>query len=249
MPAQLTDRLMISRAGVLLRATLAEVIALVTGAVDQTDPSQPQSASDDFIGGSAETGEIGSLGWSFTNGSWAKLAAIAGRPGVGRRTGVTTANTVCSFFLGNAVTDTNFLFSEFNEFTFIWKEGAGAQTDMTLQIGLFSSLGSVTPTNGAYVEIKPADSNYFAVSRAASVETRTNTGQARDTAWHKIKIRRVSATEIRVNFDAQPEVVLTTNIPAAATALNFGFQFAQTGTVARLVDVDFASYKLLAQVR
>lgn len=218
-------------------------------AYDIEDPSTAQVLADDFIAGSAETGEIGLLGWSFTNGSITKLNGIQGRPGVVRHTGSTIANQVCSFHLANAVGDTVCRFDEWDEATIVFKEAAGAQTDMSLQIGVMSALGNLTTTHGLYLEILPADSNYFVVCRNNSTQTRVDTGIARGTSWIKLQIRRVSATEVRFQINGASEVTITTNVPDAADTLSFGKQSAQTGTTARNIDLDFASIKLLPIAR
>lgn len=218
-------------------------------AYDIEDPSTPQVLADDFIAGSAETGEIGLLGWSFTNGSITKLNGVQGRPGVVRHTGSTTANQVCSFYLANTVGDTICRFDEFDEFTFIIKEAAAAQTDMSLQVGVMNALGNLTTTHGLYLEILPADSNYFLVTRNNSAQTRVDTGIARGTNWAKVQARRVSATEVRFQVNGGSEVTVTTNIPDAADTLALGKQSAQTGTTARNIDIDFASIKLLPIAR
>lgn len=217
--------------------------------IDVADPTTAVLLADDFIAGSGETGEIGLTGWSFTNGSVTKLNGIQSHPGVVRRAGSTTANQVVSFHLGNAVGDTVCRFDEFDEFTFVIKEAAAAQTDMSLQVGIMSALGNLTTTHGMYLEILPADSNYFLVTRNNSAQNRVDTGVARGTAWAKIKGRRVSATEVRYAINGGSEITVTANIPDAADTIAFGMQSAQTGTTARNMDIDFASIKLLPIAR
>lgn len=212
---------------------------------DPVDPTAPYFIADDFIGGSVETGEIGDFGWSFTNGSITKLNGIQAHPGTVRNTGSTTANQVCSFYLANAVGDTICRFDEFDECTFVFKEAAASQTDMTLQMGVINPFGNTTPTHGCYLEIKPADSNYFFVCRNTGAETRTDSGVARSTNWIKVRIRRINSSTVRFNINGGADVDITANIPDAADALGLGKQSAQTGTTARNIDIDWFSFKML----
>lgn len=217
--------------------------------VDLADPTVARVFADELIGGSAETGELGELGWSFTNGSITKLNGIQAHPGTLRHTGSTTANQVVSFYLANAVSDTQFRFDEWDEATFIFKEAAASQTDATFQFGVLAALGNTAPAHGVYLEIKPADSNYFFVARNNAAETRTDSGVARSTNWIKIKFRRASSTDVRFSINGGAEVSITSNVPDAADALAIGRQGAQTGTTARNVDLDFISFKLLGITR
>lgn len=220
------------------------------GAVDPCDPTTPFFGFSDFIEGSAETGEIGGGGWSFTNGSVTKLDGIQNHPGIVRRTNGTTANQVASFYIGNAVGDQVCRFDEWDEATFVFKEGAANQADMTLQIGIFDAMGTHTPVHGAYLELKPADTNYFLVVRNGSVENRYDTGIAgRTTNWHKLKIRRASATEIIFNINGGADISRTSNVPDAADTICIGSNCSQTGTTGRTHDLDFISFKLLALTR
>lgn len=212
---------------------------------DPVNPTSPYFIADDLIAGSVETGEIGDYGWSFTNGSITKLNGIQAHPGVVRQTGSTTANQVVSFYLANAVGDTICRFDEFDEATFIFKEAAAAQTDMTLQIGVLTAFGNVTVTHGCYLEILPADTNYFVVTRNTGAQTRTDTGVARGTNWMKVRIRRIGAAEVRFNINDGADITHTTNIPDAADAHGYGKQSAQTGTTARNIDLDWFSFKML----
>lgn len=212
---------------------------------DQMDPTAPRIETDDFIEGS-ETGEVGSKNWSFTNGTITKLDGVADHPGIVRHTTAATANQIASLHNTVAVGDQVCRFDEFDHCWFVGKEGAAAQTDVTLQVGVFELMGNHAPAHGCYIEIKPADTNYFIVTRNGGVETRTNTGIARGTAWMKCRIRRIGAGSVGFKLNNAAEVVHTTNIPDAADTLVFGKQHSQTSTTTRSYDLDFWSYKLRA---
>ena len=219
-----------------------------SGGSDVADPTVAQSFSDDFMTGSVETGEIGQLGWSFTNGSITKPTGIQNHPGIIRHTGSTTANQVCSFHTGNSANEQICRFDEWSEATFVFAEAAASQTDMTLQLGIFSALGNLAPSHGVYLEIRPADSNYFFVSRNGGTETRTDSGIARTTNWIKVKMRKSGANVI-FNINGGSDVTLSSNVPDAADTICVGKQSAQTGTTARNIDLDWISFKLVAITR
>lgn len=223
-----------------------EIAAGGGGSPDLADPGVAHVLRDEFITQSTETGEVGMLNWSFTNGSIATVNASQNHPGVQRRTGGTTANQVASFYLGAAVGTTLFRFDEFDECTWIFAQAAAGITDATWQFGIFAAMGSLTPTHGVYLECLPADTNWFFVCRNGGVQTRVDSGvAARVTAWVKLKFRRVSAGEVRFSINGGAEVAINTNIPDAADAFNIGQQHAATGTTARSVDFDFFSLRLL----
>lgn len=250
MPAQGTDLVVISRGGVNYKLTLSELASLLGSGPDQADPSTAQVLVDDFLVTSTETGEVGTLNWNFTNGSVSGVNATQGHPGVIRRTGGTTANQVASLYIASSVNGVQFRFDEWNETTWIFAQAAAGITDTTWQIGLFSALGNIAPTHGVYLEKLPADSNWFFVCRNGGVQTRTDSGvSATTTAWIKIKMRRVSATEVRFAINGGAEVSITTNIPDASDIFNVGEQHAATGTTARSVDIDFFSLKLISVTR
>lgn len=210
---------------------------------DQMDPTAPRVGVDDFEPGS-ETGELGSLGWSFTTGTITKLDGIADHPGIVRFNGTTTANQVRSFHLTNAIGDQVCRFDEIDTIYAVIREAAAGQTDLTWQVGFMERMGNTAPAHGCYLEIKPADSNYFLVTRNGGTENRVDTGIARGSTWIKVRIRRISATSVGYKVNNAAEVVVTSNIPDAADTMVFGMQHAQSGTGARNVDIDFYSYKL-----
>lgn len=210
---------------------------------DQMDPCAPRFEVDDFVEGS-ETGEIGAKNWTITTGTISKLDGQADHPGIVRHASTTTANQVCSFHNTAAVGDQVCRFDEIDHMWLIVREAAAGQTDLTMQAGMFELMGNHAPAHGCYIEIKPADSNYFLVTRNGGSENRVDTGIARGTTWLKLRIRRISATSVGYKLNNGAEVVVTSNIPVAADTLIFGKQHSQTGTTARNVDIDFWSYKL-----
>jgi hypothetical protein len=240
-----TDLTIIERGGTKYKAKLDELAALLGSPPDRTDPTVAQSFVDDFLGGSNETGEVGELGWNFTNGSMTALSELQNHPGVYRRTGSATANQVCAFRLhGNLA----FRFDEFHATTIIFKETL-ATTDATWQIGILSTFTSLTQTHGCYLEVLPADANWFFVTNNGTSPHRVDSGVAQSTGWIKIRIRRVSSTIVAFSINGGAEVQLSTNIPDAADAFDVGVCSANTSTTARVIDLDFWSLKMLPITR
>ena len=198
---------------------------------------------DDFIKNSTETGEVGELGWTFTNGSAPVQAAVQNRPGVMRRTSGVTANQIATLIPAAAAT-TSFRFDEVKE---LWIVAAEVTTgaDFTIRVGVMTDVSSATPTNGMYIERLSSDTSWFGVSRAAGAQTRTAALVADAVGtYRKFRLRRIDAATVGFTVDGGSEVTLTTNIPAATATLTWGLQIAPTTTTARSVDVDYLGLEL-----
>ena len=216
--------------------------------IDGMDETLPIVDSDDFMNNSGGTGQIGVLGWKFTNGSIYVPSLTQNHPGlIGLRTSA-TANQVCSFYIGNAVATNVLRFDEWLEARYIFRPTA-ANTDCAYQIGPMSAYGSLTPTHGVWLERLSTDTNWFFVSSNASTKTRTDSGVAFAAAWFNVKMRRISASSVGFVLNGGAEVTIGTNIPDAADGLNIGLQRAGTTTTTRDVDLDRIAYKSLSIVR
>lgn len=215
-----------------------------------SDPSLPTTAGvwrDDFVSQSTETGEVGGLNWTFTNGSIQAANNEQNHPGIQTRRSGTTANQVASLYLGNAVDTTVFRYDEFDTMYFVFSLVSIAS--VSLRIGLFNNASSNPPINGTYLEFLAAtDSEFFAVSRASSTETRRSLGTA-NTNWHTLKIQRVDASTVRFSLDGGSSQDITTNIVGGSTNLNIGVQVIPTTTTAKDLKMDFFSLKSLGVTR
>lgn len=216
---------------------------------DQALPFSPRILSDDFLTQNTEAGEVGLLGWGFTNGTVAAQASSQNRPGVQRRTSGTTANQVASMYLGAAVGTQLMRFDELDE---MWFSVAlvTTGTDFTVRFGAFADVSGNPPAHGLYIERLSTDTSFFGVSRNNSAETRTAALVGQDTAFHTFRLRRVSATVVGFAVDGGAETQISaSNIPDATDGLNIGFQVIPTTTTARSLDVDFFSLKVLPMPR
>ena len=176
---------------------------------------------DSFFGGhTTSSGAVGGLGWQGA-GSWAYQAGVAGHSGILRSTTTSTINNIAYTRLAGG-------FLPADNFRIFWEVKLGqADTTVYYQVGC-GFAGAVPPTDGIYFEKAGADTNWFAVCRSASVETRTDTGVAVDTtSWFALEIWRKNATTIAFSINGGADIDITTNIPTAAME-----PFAQTKTLA-----------------
>lgn len=213
------------------------------------NPRQPYILADDFLFASTETGEIGDLGWGFTNGTANLIGAPeANHPGAIARASSASANAVASTYSGGGGTSVAMRYDQLDEMTWIVKP-ATAGADFILRFGLLSDMTSATPTNGAYFERLAADTNWFGVGRVSGVETRTDTGVALAADWFNLKMRRVSDTVVAFSVNGAADVLVSSNTPIASNTMVFGFQITPTTANARTVNVDFFSMILAPQAR
>ncbi len=204
---------------------------------------------DDFLFASTETGEIGELGWGFSNGSWNLVNPEANHPGTCRRTSSASANAVAAAFPGGGGTAIPLRFDNFDECTWIVKP-VTTVADVTFRFGLLSDMTASPPTNGAYIERLSTDTNWFGVARVSGAETRSDLGVAgvADT-WVKLKVRTVSATVVAFSVNGGAETQVASNVPISTNNMVFGFQIIPTTANARSLDVDAFSMRLAAPTR
>ena len=212
------------------------------------DPTNPTILVDDFCFGSTESGEMGGLGWGFTNGAFNLVNPEANHPGMAERASTAVAGVVASTFSGGGGTTVVHQFGQFDEQTWVVKPKT-ADTDFDIRVGLASDLTANPPTNGVYFEKLAADTNWFAVARISGVQTRTDLGVAFAADWIKVKIRRIDASTVGFTANALAEIQIATNVPLATNTVAFGFQVIPGSANARSLYIDFFSQRFVAQTR
>ncbi len=218
--------------------------------LDRSDPQAATVIIDEFLFASTESGEIGELGWGFTNGTWNLVASEAGHPGTCRRASTAVSGTVASAFPGGGGTAVNMRFEQWSEMTWI-VEPITTVAAVDIRIGVCNDWTANPPVNGAYIEKMTADTNWFGVVRQSGSQARVDLGvaAAADT-WYKFKIRQISATSVGFSVNGGAEVVASgATVPAASTNMVQGFHLVPTSANARNLDVDFFSMKMAAQTR
>jgi len=201
-----------------------------------TDPLQTLDLVDDFASGNVTTGQLGSLGWAFTNGTFAGVAAEAGHPGIARRDTSATAATIARWVLQVPNVGTALLGADAFDSWLVFRLGQ-ADADTKVRLGFSGDWSNDAPAAALYLEKTYADTQWFAVARNASAQTRSAALATCDTGWHKLRIRRLDAASFGVTLDAAPEVALSSNLPAAA--LFPGGHVVNQIAASKTVDLDF----------
>jgi len=175
---------------------------------------------DMFIGGT------GLLGWTAANGSIASIASEANHPGIIRLS--QSASQDGSVFPSDT-TQFGFLPSSNFDITFIVRKFQGG-AGQGIMVGLSDTISlDITPTNGIFFRVPSGGTDWFAVCRASSAETATDTTAALSANFVKLRMRRLSATVIGFTVDNGTEVQISTHVPTAALVPTLQFQN-NTGT-------------------
>jgi hypothetical protein len=233
-----------SSGGDLLAANnLSDVANTATARTNlELDPRKNPIEFDDFYVADNAAGDLGKLGWVTSGGSSAYQAGSAGHPGQVRRSTGSTINTSAYLMLDVSTFQGQIMPTETFETMWIVKP---AQIDAftLIRFGLMSSM-TAQPTGGMYFERLAADTNWFAVCRHSSVETRVDTGHAAAAAWVVGIVRRIDASTIGFRIAATVDAALgateqtiTTNIPSIVQ--NALLMITNSEAASKSVDVDY----------
>lgn len=223
--------------------------ALVETTPEQSLPTVPTVLRDDFFFASAESGEIGEMGWSYAGGQCAMVAAVANHPGVVFRNTSATINTIASLFMGAAGSTSILMFSNFDETTWVIMPST-ADADQRHRYGVFDDVSADTITHGVYFERLGTDTNWFAVCKNNGTETRSDMGVAfAATTWYKLRIRKISSTSVGFSINGGTEVVVSANVPDATDGVGPGNQIKNLAAVDKSCRFDFFSLKTTSLVR
>lgn len=220
-------------------ATAAAIAAAI-------DPLTTLVFVDDFIGGTATTGQIGTQSWSFAGGTVSGFLGAANHPGILRRDTSATISTLA--YLRQLISTGNHPFLAAELFDLIWIFRLNVNDANTrVRIGLSGDITTDAPAVAIYLEKTLVDTQWFGTVRNASVESRTAALATVDTGWHKIRIRRIDASTVGFTFDANAEVTLATNVPA--TGLHPGTQIFNNEAAAKTLDHDLFVLRIPGLVR
>lgn len=158
----------------------------------------------------------GELGWTLVNtaggGSIAHQDGALGHPGVERlHTGIGAANTV-GLVLNNGSSPVEF--RELWDFL-VTVAVVTNDSNTAVKLGLTFYGTQANPANGVYIEKAAADTNWFFTRRASSSNTRTDSGIAVDTSYHRFRMRRIDASNIGFSVDGGTETVVSTGLPSS----------------------------------
>lgn len=197
---------------------------------------------DDFFGGAASTGSIGEMGWNTLGGSIANGGSTTNEVGFYTlSTGGSSGTTATVYTQGSAN-----VFVPGN-FDLVWRVRVNTvDVNTTVQAGIQDSVTSLSPTNGHYFQKLDADTNWFAVSRAAGVQTgtRTDTGVAIDTNFITFRIVRTASAQADFYINDALVASHRTNIHAANTNTVVGI----LNSAAAIKTVAIGFFSILVQV-
>jgi hypothetical protein len=211
---------------------------------------------DDFMSGGVSGGTIGALGWtSLGNTPGVSVQpGVANHPGIIRRDTGTTATTIATLYLGNSVANGPILGTDMFDVTFIVRVNQ-ADSDTKVRVGLSSRADQDVVADGAYFERLYADTNWFALSRAASVQgSRVDTGVAMGTGWVVMRVRRIGAGSVGFRIGATvdamlaaTEIVIASNTPGIVQQPFIHIQ--NQAAASKTMDIDYADIKVLGLTR
>lgn len=217
---------------------------------DPTDPVTGPFLVDDFMGGSTETGEVGSLGWDFSNFTIAGVQPLTGHPGIISLTSSAVAGTNCILYLMSGNASLGCFFNAVEKHVFVFREAAAGITDVVMRVGVSSNWGANPPGVSVYLEKLTTDTNWHLVTRVGGVDNRVDTGLAAGTTnWIKAVFRRVSGTDWRVSINGGAEIASTASSPTGTSPCQPGIQMVPSTNNARVMQLDYFSQRLLAQAR
>lgn len=185
---------------------------------------------DDFMSGSTGSGGIGRLGWTFTSFTISSIGSEVNHPGLFRLT--TSAANVGRILLGGS-----FLYFVDVPLTHMFVTRLNNDdANLTIRIGLITATGDNPPAQGLYFEKIGAETTWFAVSRLANVEQRTNTGILIVADFVRSEIIR-TATAIEFYLDGI--LVATHDLTTAAIQCTSCIQMINGGGADKTLDFDY----------
>lgn len=195
---------------------------------------------DDFVSGATAAGIIGTLGWYTSGGTTNLQNGEANHPGIVRRNTSTTISTLSILALQTGIVSP-IVSSTYSVRWLIRLNTVDANT--TVRIGSLSSYSTNPPSDGAYFEKLDADTNWFFVTRQASVQTRTDTGIPVSTSWIELTIHSYGASAWGV-INNTTVATHTTNI---TTQVHPAIHLINSVAESKTMDVDYCDFQMNLQ--
>lgn len=192
---------------------------------------------DDFANGAASSGTIGTLGWFVSGGTNTGVAGESDAPGIFRKETSAVAATVASLLL--SATQTTLDTTVQGDFLLRARLNTN-DANTTIRIGLGNAC-TVAMANGIYFEKLDADTNWFAVTNNAGVQTRTDTTIAVNTSWNTFEIKKRTGT---IGFWINGALVSTNTTNLPTTDLNYCTQIINSAAANKTVDHDYFQAKI-----
>lgn len=197
---------------------------------------------DDFLSGTTASGSVGTLGWS-SAGTITTQVSVANRLGVYRiDTGAVSGTQARINFISSALLDPALPTTQ----TFIARLNTN-DANTTVRIGSANGISADPPIHGIYFEKLDPDVNWFCITRAGAVQTRTDSGVPVTVNFEAFVISRKSTG---VDFLINGVTVCpaqNTNIPT--TFIGSYFWIINSAAASKTMDVDYWDIRLTGLVR
>jgi hypothetical protein len=194
------------------------------------DPRVYAELVEDFYGSTIVSGEAGTHGWEVSAGTTNQV--VAGHPGIYR---LDTSATSATVRFARLINPSLIPADTFDNTWFVRVNQTDANT--TVRAGAMASAANNPPADGVFFERLDADTNWFAVNRNTSVQTRTDMGVAIGTGWVRLRVRRKDGSTISFSINDGAETDITTNIPTAS--LTSAAQIVNSAAAAKTMDLDY----------
>lgn len=195
---------------------------------------------DEFLTGAAVNGQVGSLGWN-AGGTIASGTSTTNNPGTYLISTGAVSGTIgrINMFGSNVVNFNNNQLA-----TYVYQVNTN-DANTTIRIGTSNTWGSSPPASGIYIEKLDADTNWFCITRAGGVETRTDSGIAVNTSFVSTSLIRNSSGVLYTIGGVSVCGTHTTNIPSGLGG--YGIQIVNSAAVSKSITVDYFSLEVTVQ--
>jgi hypothetical protein len=197
---------------------------------------------DDFLGGNAGAATTGSFGWTVA-GTATSQPSIANRLGIIRFDTSAVSGTISRINFFQTVS----LDPAANTIlTWVTRLNTN-DANTTYRQGVQNTQTANPPAEGIYIEKLDADTNWFCVTRAGAVQTRTDSTVAVTTAFATFRFtRNSSGVQFSIN-NVNVCGLMTTNIPTVF--VNPEVFIINSAAASKTVDVDYFELTISGLVR
>jgi hypothetical protein len=189
--------------------------------------------SDDFVSGLNTNGTTGALGWIVNGGTSSSIISIANRPGLFQKSTTAAAGTIAT--LVTAGTASVFDAANPHNILFIARLNTN-DANTTIRIGAANAFSVNPPADGIFFEKLDADTNWFCITRAGGVQTRTDSGTAITTSFDTFAYNR-NSSGVAFLINNTQVCSQSTNITTAQIAP--GLHIVNSAAAAKTVDIDY----------
>lgn len=203
---------------------------------------------DHFDTGSSGTTGIGKIG-AIASAAPTIITGETAHPGIIRLATTAVINTTHHITANSTANTGTFLPAEYQIQFRAWVRPNSTDANTQYRIGLMPDGTDTTPDNGIYFEKAFADTTWHCITRAASVETDTDSATSFAAAWTKVELYKgrsgaaPSASAWKFYINGVLEATHTTNIPTAALKVVIA-QITNNAAADKTVDTDWVQFSL-----